>query len=345
MDRVNPQEVNIIFPVIKVAGGTNSFVKNFLKGIDITGLKYNTIPIRKLEISIAGKPRFGFLSQVISSSLKSSDARISHSLSPSTIIRGTNIVTVHDILPLIHRDIYLNSFFKRKSFNLNLKRILQTRYLFLSSSVGKKQFIEYTGIDEERIFVVPHAIDHNIFFPTNYRPNFRDNKINVVMVSDLNPRKRIDIAVKELSNDSEIDFYHIGPVNSWTERMNKLKVLSKNAENIHFLGEISPNSLRSYISNADFFLFLTENEGFGLPPLEALACGTNVIASDIEIFHETMGENVYFVRNDEFSSDTVRKLLSKRRNREDLINFSKKYSVENLGKNTVDVYKKILGAN
>jgi glycosyltransferase involved in cell wall biosynthesis len=345
MNAVLSEGVTIVFPEIKISGGTKSFVRNFLRGIDSTGLQYRTIPIKKLEFSIAGKPRFGFLSQFISSSLKFSDTRITHSLSPSTIIRGTNVVTVHDVLPLIHKNLYLNSFIKRESFKLNLKRIMQTRYLLLSSFTGKKKIIEFTGIDEERIFVVPHAIDHNSFYPTKDRPKFREKKINVVMVSDFNPRKRIDIAIKALSNDPEIDFYHIGPENSWTERMNELKRLSKDAENIHLIGELDPPSLRSYISNADFFLFLTENEGFGLPPLEALACGTNVIASDIEIFHETMNGEANFVRNEDFSADTVMQLLNRRKSREELIQFSKKFSVENLGKNTLNVYKKILGEN
>ena len=334
--------ITIIYPEISTSGGTKTYVTNFLKGIDRTGLSYRKIPIKKSEISFAGKPMLGFLSQYISSYLKKSETAVSHSLSPGSIVRGTNLVTVHDVLPFLNRDIYLKNYLQKTSFNLTMRRVLRTQYLTLSSYTSRKQFLSYVDIDESRLFVVPHAIDHDLFYPMKDEQKFPPNKINVVMVSDYNPRKRIDIAVKSLSNDPDIEFYHIGPNNAWTNIRNRLQNLRAGAKNIHFLGEMDIKSIRSYISSADFFLFLTDNEGFGLPPLEALACGTNVIVSDLEIFHETMGDVANYVKNENFSSTLVKKLLSHKKKKEELVSQSMKYSIDSLALNSLKVYKKII---
>ena len=334
--------ITIIYPDISTPSGTKTYVTNFLKGMDRTGLPYRKIPIKKSEISFAGKPMFGFLSQYITSNFKRSNTAVSHSLSPSAIVRGTNLVTVHDVIPFLNRDIYLKSFLQKTSFTLTMRRILHTQYLLLSSNTSMKQFLSCVDMDEGRLFVVPHAIDHDIFYPTKEAKKFPDNKISIVMVSDFNPRKRVDIAVKALSNDPDIEFYHIGPDNAWSGNRSQIQKLSAGAKNIHFMGEMNIESIRSNISSADFFLFLTDNEGFGLPPLEALACGTNVIVSDLEIFHETMGDFAFYVRNEDFSSDFVKKLLNRKKKKEELVSYSMKYSIDNLALNSLKVYKRIM---
>lgn len=334
--------ITIIYPEISTPSGTKTYVTNFLKGMDRTGLSYRKIPIKKSEISFAGKPILGFLSQYISSNFKKSYTAVSHSLSPSSIVRGTNLVTVHDVIPFLNRDIYLKSYLQKTSFALTMRRVLHTKYLLLSSNTSRKQFLSCVDIDESRLFVVPHAIDHDFFYPTKKVQNFPEDKINVVMVSDFNPRKRVDIAVKALSNDPDIEFYHIGPDNAWSGIRNRIQNLSAGAKNIHFMGEMDVESIRSYISSADFFLFLTDNEGFGLPPLEAIACGTNVIVSDLEIFRETMGDFANYVKNEDFNSDFVKKLLNHKKKREELVSYSMKYSIDNLALNSLKVYKRII---
>ena len=74
--------ITIIYPDISTPSGTKTYVTNFLKGMDRTGLPYRKIPIKKSEISFAGKPMLGFLSQYITSNFKRSNTAVSHSLSP-----------------------------------------------------------------------------------------------------------------------------------------------------------------------------------------------------------------------------------------------------------------------
>lgn len=60
------------------------------------------------------------------------------------------------------------------------------------------------------------------------------------------------------------------------------------------LGPVSDSMLRSLYSRAEALVHLAAHEGFGFTPLEAMAAGTRVIASDIPVLHETLGANAHF---------------------------------------------------
>jgi glycosyltransferase involved in cell wall biosynthesis len=59
---------------------------------------------------------------------------------------------------------------------------------------------------------------------------------------------------------------------------------------IHFLGKVPDDDLAGLYNAADIFVFPSLYEGFGLPPLEAMACGTPVIAGDAASLPEIVGD-------------------------------------------------------
>lgn len=334
-------DITLVFPDLKVSSGTNSYVTNIFTGFDALGVKYRSIGIRKHEISLRGKPYFGFISQLLNSKVRFANTRIVHALSPGAIIKGTNIVTIHDIIPLIKKEQYLKTWQERLSFNLSTGKALSVPTLVLTSEVVRRQMVETLNIDPDRLKVIPLSINDRDFFPSENPVAFRKDKINVVMVSDFNPRKRVDLAIRALRDDPEIEFFHIGPVNSWKNRFQHAKELAGSSKNIHILGPKTVEQLRNYISGSDMFLFLSEIEGFGLPPIEAMACGTNVIVSDIDIFHETLKDFATFVSLENFSADTVRYAIKRRKSREELLNYAKKYSIGSHVESLLKVYQAV----
>ena len=66
--------------------------------------------------------------------------------------------------------------------------------------------------------------------------------------------------------------------------------LDTDSDKIHFLGRISDEELVRLYNQAECFVFPSLYEGFGLPPLEAMACGCPVLVSDIPVEREVCGD-------------------------------------------------------
>ncbi len=334
--------ITLVYPEIRGNSGTKTYVENTFNGLTSIGVRYDKIAVKKREIHLAGKPYFGIVLQYLSSLTKSGRSKLVHALSPDVVIRGTNIVTVHDIIPFTNPDIYMKSYYDMIAYRLSFSRALKINKILISTEVGKKVFIQKTGIPGERVEVVHHSINHSKFFPENVNPFPDSNKLNVVMVSDLNPRKRIDVIIKAIGGDDEIDFYHIGPSQGWVNRRNELLKQSEKYTNIKFLGPVDDESLRRYLTFADLFVFLSDNEGFGLPPIEAMACGANVLVNDLPVFRETIGDVAFFCELSKFGKSDIMRAIHNRLPRDVLIEFSKRYSIEEFAKKLNKIYNSYL---
>ena len=135
--------------------------------------------------------------------------------------------------------------------------------------------------------------------------------------------------------------YHIGPVNSWKERAEMLRETASKAGNTRLVGAVDDETLRRYISNADAFVYISDCEGFGLPPIGALACGINVVVNDLPVFRETIGR-IATISDIENFEEAVLRTLNNKRSREELVNFSKKYSLKNEIDSLIKLYNEFL---
>lgn len=69
-----------------------------------------------------------------------------------------------------------------------------------------------------------------------------------------------------------------------------------------FLGHVTTQELAWLYRNARAFVFMSLDEGFGLPPIEALSLGTEVVVSDIPVMHELLGDRATYVNNSSFEA-------------------------------------------
>jgi glycosyltransferase involved in cell wall biosynthesis len=73
-------------------------------------------------------------------------------------------------------------------------------------------------------------------------------------------------------------------------------------ENVHFVGHVPENDLPAIIKGADLLVYPSLYEGFGLPPLEAMACGTPVVASNTSSLPEVVGDAGVLVEPEDVAS-------------------------------------------
>jgi glycosyltransferase involved in cell wall biosynthesis len=128
-------------------------------------------------------------------------------------------------------------------------------------------------------------------------------------------------------------------------------VIQTRMENtVRFLGFVPFNTLRVFYAAASAFVFPSLYEGFGLPPLEAMACGTPVVTSNVSSLPEVVGDAAVLV-NPENVFDIargIREVLTDEELRAELIRKGfeqiRKFSWEKTAREVLEVYREILGA-
>ena len=170
-----------------------------------------------------------------------------------------------------------------------------SQVLFTDSDFSKKELVQYCGIKPEKLMVVPLGHEHILAKPAETQiltQNGLKKKGYLLAVSSYSPHKNFPgfIQAVQLMKSSEMDIVIIGgtyhKVFKSIHNLPDLKVIK--------LGYVNDRELRALYENAACFIYPTFYEGFGLPPLEAMACGCPVIASDKASLPEVCGNGVIY---------------------------------------------------
>jgi glycosyltransferase involved in cell wall biosynthesis len=235
-----------------------------------------------------------------------------------------SVGTVHDFAALYVAGKYdpARNFYIRNILPALVRRL--TRVIAVSES-GKRDILEHTRVDEERVTVVPNGVDLNKFRPQD--PEESRSRVRrelglslpyLLYVSRLeHPGKnhvRLIQAFARLKRDRSIPHQLVLAGPDWTraEAIHEAVALSGVADDIWTPGFVAGDLLPSLYAAADLLVFPSLYEGFGLPILEAMACGTPVACSNISSMPEVGGEAAaYFDPIDiESMSEMIRRQLN-----------------------------------
>jgi len=207
------------------------------------------------------------------------------------------IITVHDIAYLRLPKLLNTS---RKVYKKNILRISirKAKIIIADSYATKKDIIEYFGIREEKIRVVHLGVESR-FCPIDNVESFRlksnlPSKM-ILNVGTLEPRKNVVTLIKafrKLREKGLKDYKLVIAGNKgWLyEEIFKEVAHSDLKKEILFLGVVKDEDLPLLYNCADIFVYPSLYEGFGLPPLEAMACGIPVITSNTSSLPEVIGD-------------------------------------------------------
>ena len=213
-----------------------------------------------------------------------------------------SVVVIHDLIPWLLPNLVLSSdpflYFRQKIYlKLQEKAILRSAKKILTvSKASREDIIKVLNVDPDRIEVTYEGVeetfkpvkDKDISDKVAKRYNLPDNYI--FYVGGLDERKnllRLIHAFAKIAEKYEI-FLVIGGKtdNSDLEGRNSFLDLKKEVERlglgplVNFTGFIEDSDLPAVYSRAKLFVYPSYYEGFGLPPLEAMACGVPVIVSN-----------------------------------------------------------------
>lgn len=227
-------------------------------------------------------------------------------LAPSNARR--KVVTVHDLaflfypeaaMPSLHR--YLNVVVPRS--------VRRADHLLADSHNTAKDLQEQWQIAADRITVVQGAVDHERFQPVTDANRLAEvrrrygigDRPFILGLSTLQPRKNFARLIEAFHQARQVaKLPHrliIGGGKGWLfqEIFARVQALGL-MDDVLFPGYIADADLPALYTAADFFAFPSLYEGFGLPIIEALACGTPVLAADNSCLPEAGGPGALYVK-------------------------------------------------
>jgi glycosyltransferase involved in cell wall biosynthesis len=206
------------------------------------------------------------------------------------------VVSVHDISFLEHPEYFTS--FRAMQLRLTVRRTVKAASCVLTpSKFSKRRILDAYQLPDDKVVVLPNGVS-SVFHPVAREASQRSMRTAlppvpfILTVSDLQPRKNhlgLIQAFEDLIGAHPRLPHHLLVVGKETWYAPTVRAAAKKslvADRIHFTGFVDDEELRRLYGACDLFVYPSFYEGFGLPILEAMACGRAVACSNTSAMPE-----------------------------------------------------------
>lgn len=253
--------------------------------------------------------------------------------------RSAQVITVHDAIPLLFRESHKKQYFFYKYL---LKYALnKARRIITPSGHIQENLAAIYGLPQDKIRIIHNGI-HDVYCKgTEQNSDVKKEKF-ILYAGRIAPSKNIDgllKAFKLIRDKIEHQLVIAGGGKS---------LYVENHDRVTFKGYVSDTELQHLYKTASLFVFPSFCEGFGLPPLEAMACGCPVVVSNVASLPDVCGDATYYI--DPYRTESIAegmyKVLTDESLRQSLIKKglerAKKFSWEKSAKELLKVFEEVL---
>jgi glycosyltransferase involved in cell wall biosynthesis len=203
--------------------------------------------------------------------------------------RAAGVVMVHDLTYALHADTVTPAV--RRYRTLVPRSVRRARVVVCPARATADDVSQYFGLDPARVVVTPHGVDRSWL---EARPPGLDQRAQlglppryVVAVGTREPRKNLHVVLAAHGQARQSDPDVVPPLvivgaPGWGRDVTT-------NDDVVLTGYLGDAALRTTVAGADCLVLASRYEGFGLPLLEALGCGTPVVASDLAVHREVCG--------------------------------------------------------
>jgi len=221
------------------------------------------------------------------------------------------VITVHDVITLKYaRDSELTGYLKihDRLFDRIMARGLKNATAIIADSNQTRADVhEILGYPSNRVFVVNIGVDQSVFHPMAVPDQFleryglRRDVPYLLYVGSEDPRKNVrrllEAFAQIAAHHPDARLIKVGAARFEAEREQLLRRIARLGltERVYLFDQVSDADLAYFYNCARVFVFPSLYEGFGLPALEAMACGTPVVTSNSSSLPEIVGDAAVLV--------------------------------------------------
>lgn len=229
-----------------------------------------------------------------------------------------------------------------KNVTEEIKKLKEGVFIDVGANVGRYSIILGNKLKEKGVVIAIEPINRNIEIIKNRK------KFVIGYLGGFGKRKNLGFILKlakKFGKDRKV-FFKIAGKGPKKERLeNMVKNLGLN--NVEFVGFVPDEELNNFYNSLDLFLFPSLYEGFGLPVLEAMACGIPVMVSNIGSLPEIVGDvgMIISINNLIKTKEDIEKIIKNKKIRQEMknkgIKRTKEFSWDKTINEIIKVYKSI----
>ena len=255
-----------------------------------------------------------------------------------------SVITVHDLVAFLHPHLHESkaTILEHLFFRMALRK---TKHVIAPSEHTKKDLMRLFDCAEEKITVTPLGVDEKYMEDGKWKTEDVKKKYNlpenfILTVGGLEPRKNnallIDAVVELSKKYTDLKLVIVGG-QGWRSHATKKKIRAAKDVVIH-IENCDTKDLPAFYRLAKMFAFPSLYEGFGLPPLEAMASGCPVICSNVASLPEVCGDSAlaFDPYDKKALTAAIEKLLNDEKARAELIERGKKQAAQFTWKRTAE---------
>jgi glycosyltransferase involved in cell wall biosynthesis len=231
---------------------------------------------------------------------------------------GRQVITVHDLLPVKFPDQYrLQTAYYKYLLPILIKRAAA---VITISENTKRDLHEQYGLAREKVHVVYNGLDHDRFFVpavdvvARFKKKYSLGNYLLIVGASF-PHKNVGAALRAFHQAQtrlpNTELVITGGRKEYTDELKRV-VKDLDVKRVQFLEYVPTVELPALYAGATALVYPSLYEGFGFPPLEAMACGCPVIVSNTSSLPEVCGGAVYYFdpRNNEEMANVMVAIVS-----------------------------------
>jgi glycosyltransferase involved in cell wall biosynthesis len=263
------------------------------------------------------------------------------------------VVTCYDLIPWVYDG---NRSRLWKDIMIGLRRADD---IITISKFSKDEIIKYLNFPEDNIHIVYPAVDHSVYYENHNKEILDVNNIIhdhgiILYVGSETPRQNVPVLLNAFAILKKkipgIKLVKIGESQSYGARKNLHRLIKELelCDDIIFAGYVPEEDMPKWYNAADILVYPCDYAGFGLPPVEAMACGTPVITSNTTSLPEVVGDAGIMIDPHDFKlmADKMYEVLTDDKIMDQMISGglkrAKLFNWDDSAKKTLEIYKRMI---